>query len=113
MQYETYWRLRNGRRVLLRPIKPEDEPYMDELFKAFSRETVRYRFFMIVKEMSHAALARYCNVDYDREIAIVAEARENGRRRLLGLLGWQLSLTERCGNRYGCWRPLAEAWLGL
>ena len=72
--------------MLFRPIKPEDEPYMDELFKSFSRETVRYRFFMILKEMSHAALARYCNIDYDKEVAIVAEAQENGRIRLLGVV---------------------------
>jgi acetyltransferase len=85
-KYETPWKLRNGRTVLLRPIKPEDEPYMGELFKTFSEETVRYRFFQILKEMSHAALARYCNIDYDKEIAIVAETRENGRKRLLGVV---------------------------
>jgi len=59
---------------------------MGELFKTFSRETVRYRFFMIIKEMSHAALARYCNIDYDKEIAIVAETKEKGRKRLLGVV---------------------------
>jgi len=85
-QYETYWRLKNGRRVLLRPIKPGDEPYMAELFKAFSRETVRYRFFMIPKEISHTALARYCDVDYDKEIAIIAEIQEKERKRLLGVV---------------------------
>jgi len=59
---------------------------MDELFKSFSKETVRYRFFMILKEMSHTALARYCNIDYDKEIAIVAETQENGRKRFLGVV---------------------------
>jgi len=72
--------------VLLRPIKPEDEPYMNELFKTFSQETVRYRFFLILKEMTHTALAKYCNVDYDKEIAIVAEVKENGQKRLLGVV---------------------------
>jgi acetyltransferase len=85
-KYATLWKLRNGRTLLLRPIKPEDEPYMGELFKTFSEETVRHRFFQILKEMSHAALARYCNVDYDKEIAIVAETKENGRKRLLGVV---------------------------
>jgi len=85
-KYETPWKLRNGSIVLLRPIKPEDEPYMGELFKTFSEETVSYRFFMILKEMPHAALARYCNIDYDKEIAIVAEAKENGRKKLLGVV---------------------------
>jgi len=85
-KYETPWKLINGRTVLLRPIKPEDEPYMDELFKTFSEETVRYRFFQIIQEMSHDALARYCNVDYDKEIAIVAETKENRRKKLLGVV---------------------------
>jgi len=85
-KYETQWTLRNGRVVLLRPIKPEDEPFMDALFQTFSEETVKYRFFQILREMSHDSLARYCNIDYDKEIAIVAEAKENGRKRLLGVV---------------------------
>jgi len=85
-KYETSWKLMNGRTVLLRPIKPEDEPHMSELFKSFSEETVRYRFFQILKEMSHDALARYCNIDYNREIAIVAETKENHRKKLLGVV---------------------------
>jgi len=85
-KYETSWKLKNGRILLLRPIKPEDEPYMGELFKTFSEETVAYRFFMVLKEMSHADLARYCNIDYDKEIAIVAETKENGRKKLLGVV---------------------------
>jgi len=59
---------------------------MGELFQTFSQETVRYRFFQIIKEMTHDALVRYCNIDYDKEIAIVAETKENGRKRLLGVV---------------------------
>jgi len=83
---ETRFELRNGRRVLLRPIRPSDEPLMKELFKTFSEETVMYRFFGVIKEMSHKELARYCNVDQDKEVAIVAEIDENGRKRLIGVV---------------------------
>ena len=65
--------LKNGVQVDLRPIKPEDEPSFNELFKSLSEESVRFRFFQIIKEMSHDTLSRYCNLDYDREIAIIAE----------------------------------------
>jgi acetyltransferase len=82
----TQLKLRNGKRVLLRPIRSSDEPLMDELFKTFSEETVMYRFFGVIKEMSHKELARYCNVDQDKEIAIVAEIDENGRKRLIGVV---------------------------
>jgi len=67
-------------------MKPEDEPYMDELFKNFSEDTVAYRFFQVIKEMSQVALVRHCNIDYAKEIAIVAETKEKGRKRLLGVV---------------------------
>lgn len=82
----TRFELRDGRHVLLRPIRPSDEPLMNELFKTFSEETVMYRFFGVIKEMSHRELARYCNVDQDKEIAIVAEIDEDGRKRLIGVV---------------------------
>jgi acetyltransferase len=65
--------LKNGTQVTLRPIKSEDEHRFNDLFKSLSEESVRFRFFEIIKEMSHDTLSRYCNLDYDREVAIVAE----------------------------------------
>jgi acetyltransferase len=84
-KYETTWILKDGRSVLLRPIKPEDEPLWEEMFESFSDESIRYRFFQILKETSHETRVRYCNIDYDREIAIVPEINENGRRKILGV----------------------------
>ncbi|MEM2953659.1 MAG: acetate--CoA ligase, partial [Candidatus Bathyarchaeia archaeon] len=46
-KYEILWKLRDGRTVLLRPIKPEDEPLWLEMFQNFSEESIRYRFFQI------------------------------------------------------------------
>ncbi len=74
-----------GNDVILRPIKPEDEPLHEEMFKGFSEETVRYRFFRLIKELSHAERVRYCHNDYDREIALVAIVEEKGKRRMLGV----------------------------
>jgi len=84
-KYETLWRLRDGRTVILRPIKPEDEPLWEEMFQNFSEESIRYRFFQILKDTPHETRVRYCNIDYDREIAIVAELTEEGRKRILGV----------------------------
>jgi acetyltransferase len=72
VKYVTTWQLKNGTPVVLRPIKPEDEALFQELFKSFSQETMRLRFFQIIKDISHDTLTRYCNLDYDREIAMVA-----------------------------------------
>jgi acetyltransferase len=84
-KYKTFWKLRNGRTVLLRPIKPEDEPLWLEMLKNASEETIRYRFFETIKiPLAHEFGVRYTNIDYDREIAIVAELEEEGQRKMLG-----------------------------
>jgi acetyltransferase len=61
----------DGRRFLLRPIRPEDEPALVAGFKLLSRETVRRRFFAPLKELSHAMAARLTQIDYDREMAFI------------------------------------------
>jgi acetyltransferase len=78
-KYVTFRHLKNKTQVSLRPIKPEDEERFNEFMKSLSLETMRFRFFNIIKEMSHDTLTRYCNLDYDREIAVVAELQENSK----------------------------------
>ncbi len=85
-KYVTEGKLQDGTPVLLRPIKPEDEGRLNALFKSLSEETLRLRFFEIIKEMSHETLTRYCNLDYAREIAIVAELKP-GDRQIIGAVG--------------------------
>jgi acetyltransferase len=77
--------LKDGQKALLRPIKPEDENMWLEMFKTFSEETVRFRFFRIIKDTPHEVRTRYCNIDYDREIGIVAELEEKGKKRFVGV----------------------------
>jgi acetyltransferase len=82
---ETQWTLKNGQEILLRPIKPEDEPMWLEMFQSFSDDSIRYRFFQMLKDTPHELRVRYCNIDYDREIAIVAELNQEGHRKILGV----------------------------
>ena len=84
-KYELRWRLRDGREILFRPIKPEDEPLWLKMFQSFSDEAIRYRFFQILKEAPHKVRVRYCNIDYDREIAIVPVIKENDTEKILGV----------------------------
>jgi len=97
-KYETFWKLRDGRTVLLRPIKPEDEPMWLEMFQRFSEESIRYRFFQIISETPHEVRVRYCNIDYDREIAIVAELTENGQRKILGVVRLNIEPNGKTGE---------------
>ncbi|PNX53906.1 MAG: hypothetical protein BV458_02025 [Thermoplasmata archaeon M9B2D] len=85
MKYIKQITLKDRTEVTLRPIKPEDEDMWLEMFKSFSEETIRFRFFRIIKETPHEVRTRYCNIDYDREIGIVAVVTENGKKRILGV----------------------------
>jgi acetyltransferase len=82
-RYTTPWKIRDGRDVLLRPIRAEDEPLIREMLSSLSEETLRVRFF-VVMEIDHRILMQFCNIDYDREIEIIAELKEDGVRRILG-----------------------------
>jgi acetyltransferase len=79
--------LRDGRTVLLRPIRPEDEPAHLELFESMTPEDVYYRFFNVIHRMSHTQLARFTQIDYDREMAFIATLTdEEGRPQTLGVV---------------------------
>ncbi|HEX3035083.1 MAG TPA: GNAT family N-acetyltransferase [Thermodesulfobacteriota bacterium] len=85
-QYESYHTLKDGTVVLCRPIRPEDEPLMLELFNTFSEKTIVYRFFHRIKVTTHERLVRFTQIDYDREIPIIAVCQPPGRERILGIL---------------------------
>jgi acetyltransferase len=84
-EYTRIAKLKDGRRVLLRPIKPEDEPMWHELLASCSQQSIWFRFRYLFKQTTHEMATRFCFIDYDREIAIVAELEENDRRRLIGV----------------------------
>ncbi|UCB61186.1 MAG: GNAT family N-acetyltransferase, partial [Candidatus Bathyarchaeota archaeon] len=101
---------KNGTPIVLRPIKPEDELLLDELFQSFSEETMRFRFFQVIKEMPHETLTRYCNIDYDREIAIVAEVAEDNDRKISGVA----RLILQPGRKHGEFAVVVgDQWQGL
>ncbi|QDV23635.1 acetate--CoA ligase alpha subunit [Aureliella helgolandensis] len=78
-------KLKDGTSVVLRPIKPEDEPMWHALVASCSSESLHLRFRYMFKATTHAMATRFCFIDYDREIAMVAETQENGERRLIGV----------------------------
>lgn len=89
-QYVLEWRLKDGTPVTIRPIRPEDEPLMVTFHEALSDRSVYFRYFHVLKlnqRVAHERLTRICFIDYDREIALVAEQRDEatGERRILGV----------------------------
>ncbi len=61
-----------GERYLLRPIRPEDEPAHRAFLETLDPEDVRFRFFGAVRKFPHTQLARFTQIDYDREMAFIA-----------------------------------------
>ncbi len=84
-EFVTQRTLKDGTPVTLRPIKPEDEPLWHDLLANCSTQTLWFRFSYLFKQTTHEMAARYCFIDYDREMGIVAEVEENSERKLIGV----------------------------
>ena len=74
--YPSQWQRRvevkDGRRVFVRPIRPEDEPLIHELLRHVTPEDLRLRFFAPMKQFTHEFIARLTQLDYARAMAFVA-----------------------------------------
>jgi acetyltransferase len=77
---EEAFTMKSGREVLFRPIRPEDEPQHHEFISKLSSQDIHFRFFGQVREMPHSQMARFTQIDYDREMAFIATARKRGGR---------------------------------
>ncbi len=86
-ELEETLNLPDGRTFLLRPIRPEDEPALQELFSQLSPEAIRMRFFAPKGSLSHQLAARLTQIDYDREMALVlAEPGIPGKSLIYGVV---------------------------
>ncbi|HEX8666146.1 MAG TPA: bifunctional acetate--CoA ligase family protein/GNAT family N-acetyltransferase [Beijerinckiaceae bacterium] len=83
-EWEFSFAIRNGRRVFVRPVRPEDENLFIEFLGHVSAEDLRLRFFAPVREFSHAFLAKLIQIDYARAIAFVALDAQTGE--MLGVV---------------------------
>jgi len=88
-QYVSPWTMKDGMDVVIRPIRPEDEPLMAKFHQTLSERTVYLRYFQfspLSQRTAHERLVRICFIDYDREMALVAERRKpNGDREIIGV----------------------------
>jgi acetyltransferase len=75
----------DGRRIFIRPVKPEDAALFKALFKTLSPTTIYYRFFGSLKELKPEMLARFTQIDYDREVALVAIDEDSETDTMLGV----------------------------
>lgn len=100
-------KLRDGTSVVMRPIKPEDEPMWFDLLRNCSRESLYQRFRYVFHWETHEVASRYCFIDYDREMAIVMEMSENGGKKFLGV-GRMIADPDHVTAEYAI--LVADAW---
>ncbi|MEM9163882.1 MAG: bifunctional acetate--CoA ligase family protein/GNAT family N-acetyltransferase, partial [Cyanobacteria bacterium P01_F01_bin.4] len=89
-QYVRPWTLPDGLTATIRPIRPEDEPLIVAFHQTLSEESIYLRYFHLIKlqaRVAHDRLTRICFIDYDQEMALVAEhlESETGERSILGV----------------------------
>ncbi len=77
-ELESEETLKDGTRLLLRPVRPEDEPVLQDLASHMNPDDLRLRFFTPIKSLSHTLAARLSQIDYDREMALIARLAGNG-----------------------------------
>ncbi len=86
-RYQKTIRSKDGNEVLLRPIRPEDEPMEMAMVNRLSKESLYFRFFGYVPRMTHELMTRFTQIDYDREMAIVALIqREQEEEEMIGVV---------------------------
>jgi acetyltransferase len=85
-EYMDEFKMKGGKTVTLRPIRPEDEPEEAEMFDHFSPATLRQRFLGQEIQVTHDLLLRFTQIDYDREIAIVGEITVNKQKKFIGVV---------------------------
>lgn len=78
-QYVSPWTTRGGMSVVIRPIRPEDEPLVVKFHELLSERSVAFRYFHAMKlsaRVAHDRLIRICFIDYDREMALVVQTND-------------------------------------
>jgi acetyltransferase len=101
-KYIRPWTLKSGLDVTIRPIRPEDEPLMVQFHRNLSETSVYLRYFHLISlnaRTAHERLTRICFIDYDREIALVAETtNEDGSPAIIGVARLSKNYTHSAGE---------------
>jgi len=84
-QYEKKQHTINGHEFFIRPIRPTDADLMINHFDSLSPRSVYMRFFSPVKQLSKTMLIKLTQIDYDREIALVALMGKGRDKKIIGV----------------------------
>jgi len=82
----TQWQPKHGPPVALRPIRPEDASIERAFVENLSTQSRQYRFMNALRELTPMMLARFTQIDYDREMAFIATVEDQGVEREIGVV---------------------------
>src|SRR5262252_7283216 len=95
-EWERRTELRDGRKILVRPVRPEDEPLYGPFLAAVTQQDLRLRFFAPVNEFGHTFVARFTQIDYARAMAFIAIEEPSGN--MLGVVRLHADANYECGE---------------
>ena len=114
VQYVWNWTLKDGTPVIIRPIRPEDEPLMVKFHESLSERSVYLRYFdpiRLSERTSHERLARICFIDYAQEIVLVAE-HQNPRTGEPEIIAAARATRQRDSQQADFTMIISDAWQG-
>jgi acetyltransferase len=76
-ELESIWQLADGTDIMVRPIRPEDAEIEQFFVQNLSPESKYFRFMQSLDKLTPIMLARFTQIDYDREMALIAVNNEN------------------------------------
>jgi len=84
-ELETYKTTESGLEILLRPVRISDEPALKDFFYSLSDKSMERRFMSARKDMPHERLQEFIAIDYTKQMIILAEIREDGLDKIVGI----------------------------
>ena len=109
-QYETRTTREGVGELFIRPIRPEDAPLLVQLFESLSQQSIYFRFFSSLKKLPSHMLARFTQIDYDREIALVALLGTEPNEKMLGVARVITNIYNRKNAEFAV--VVGDAWHG-
>ena len=84
-QLVQHWQLADGTDITIRPIRPEDAELDQSFIRGLSEESKYFRFMNVMQELPETMLASLTQIDYSREMALIAVAQEQDKEIALGV----------------------------
>ena len=90
-QLISHWQLANGTDITIRPIRPEDAELVQAFVRGLSEESKYFRFMNSMQELTETMLVRFTQIDYNKELALIAVAVEQDKEIELGVARYAIN----------------------